>query len=327
HTHWLTDETLAWLRQRQPEQPFFCWLSYLDPHHPFCPPRPYCDLHDPDDLPDPIALQEDLADKPPHYRWQREGQHFYYGSFDTGQGGVGRHAREIKAHYYGMISFVDEQIGRVLAELDRLGLRENTHVIFTSDHGDALLDHDVFGKPPLAYESILRVPLLWRHPPLVRAGRVHTGVMTQLDFAPTVLELAGAPPLPGMEGRSFASLLGGLADEHRDAVVVERIALERHTSEPVVRYKTLITEQWKLVHYGSASAGELYDLKADPEQRVNLWSHPGHADQRRNLAERLLTELIDSELGDAAQLWRRQREEPFGALRDLRRSESSWPDA
>ena len=201
-----------------------------------------------------------------------------------------------------MISFVDEQIGRVLATLDQLGLRETTHVIFTSDHGDALLDHQVLGKPPLAYESILRVPLLWRHPPLVRPGQVHEGVMTQLDFVPTVLDLASARPLPGMEGRSFAQLLQGLVGKHREAVIVERIALERLTAKPVVRYKMLITERWKLVHYGSAHAGELYDLQVDPEQHVNLWSHPAHGDYR-------------------------QQQEPFGALRDLRRSEKSWPSS
>ena len=242
---------------------------------------------------------------------------------------------EVVAHYYGMVTFIDDMVGRVLEELDRLGLTDSTHVIFTSDHGEALADHMVMGKPPLAYESVNRVPMIWRHEPGIPAGRVHDGVMTHVDLVPTILDLAGAAPLPGMEGRSFASLLHGHTDAHRDAVVIDRISLERNTTEPVIRLKMLVTRHWKLVHYGAQWPGELYDLANDPHEFDNLWDDPAHARKRpidislstawlmttprtrgsaQELTDRLLSEIIADELGDAGALFQRQLQQPVGAI-------------
>ena len=140
--------------------------------------------------------------------------------------------------------------------------------------------------------------------------------MTHLDLVPTVIDLAGAPPLPGMEGRTFAPLLQGETDVHRDAVIVERIGIERHTSEPIVRQKILVTPRYKLAHYGSGWPGELYDLETDPEEFTNLWDDPAHAHIRAQLTERLLTEIIDDELGDPVTIFLRQPLSPFGSFRD-----------
>ena len=214
------------------------------------------------------------------------------------------------AHYYGMTTFIDDGIARVLAELDRLGLAENTHVIFSSDHGEGLNDHGIAAKPMMSYECVNRVPLLWRHPRSVEAGRVHAGVMTQLDLVPTWLDLAGADPLVGQEGRSFAPLLRGETETHRDAVIVERIAIfgsgipelvgagKAHPAPITHRVKMLVTEDWKLLHYGTTEYGELYNVKDDPEDLNNLWDDPAHAAVRAELVERLLIELINEEGGD-----------------------------
>ena len=176
-------------------------------------------------------------------------------------------------------------------------------------------DHGQGGKPPMTYESVIRVPLLWAGPE-VPDGRVHDGVMTHTDLTPTVIDLAGAAPLPGMEGRSYSALLRGETDTHRDAVIVERIGLERHTSEPIVRQKILVTPRYKLAHYGSGWPGELYDLETDPEEFTNLWDDPAHAHIRAQLTERLLTEIIDDELGDPVTIFLRQPLSPFGSFRD-----------
>ncbi len=338
YTHWTGDRTIEWLRNHAgQEEPFFLWMSFADPHKPFAPPRPYCDMYDPKDMPAAPIPQEDVSAKPPQYR--RAALGLPYGGYDTQSGWSGDHFREIVAHYYGFTTFIDDTMARVLEELDRLGLRDNTHVIFTSDHGEGLADHAIAAKPMMSYECVNRVPMFWRHPPTVEPGRVYNGVMTHLDLTPTFLDLAGAEPLSGMEGRSFAPLLRGETSSHRDAVIVERITplpgtrsleassrdhqsmvpIKGSTYDPVydavdLRVKMLVTQDWKLLHYGSAPYGELYDVRNDPEDLNNLWDNPEYAEIRRELTERLLAELIDSELGDARLILERQ--DPAGALRN-----------
>ena len=325
YTHRTSDRTIDWLRGHSREFPFFLWMSFNDPHQPFAPPRPYCDMYDPADMP-PAIPREDVNNKPPQYQYARDG--LPYQGYDTTSGWSSDQHSEIVAHYYGMTSFIDDQIGRVLAELDDLGLASNTHVVFTSDHGEALGDHGIAAKPMMSYECVNRVPLAWCHPPSVQAGRVHEGVMTQLDLVPTFLDLAGARPLHGMEGRSFAPLLRGEATEHRDAVVVERISVfggsqrlsnqtgtqVSHPKPIVQRVKMLVTEKWKLLHYGTTEYGELYNVTNDPEDLNNLWDDPAHAGVRSELIESLLIELINDEAGDPRIL---MDEKPIGGnLRD-----------
>ncbi|HAA75429.1 TPA: hypothetical protein DCE37_09940 [Candidatus Latescibacteria bacterium] len=292
YTNWTADRTIDWLQHR-PDQPFFLWASFSDPHKPFAPPWPYCEMYDLAEMPDPVPA-EDVSQKPPHYRWAREGKP--YGGYNTTQEDwQGDRYREIVAHYYGLTTFIDDAMGRIFDELDRQGLWQNTHIVFTSDHGEGLKDHGVAAKPMMSYECVNRVPMFWHHP-TIAPGSVHDGVSTHLDLTPTFLELAGADPLPGAEGRSFARLLSGETDTHRDAVVVERISALG--SEEPMKVKMLITEDWKLLHYGSAPYGELYDVKNDPEDITNLWDSLDHQDLKQRLINRLLEVLVDDELGD-----------------------------
>ncbi len=337
YTHWTADRTIEWLRRREDDQPFFLWMSFADPHQPFAPPRPYCDMYDPAAMP-PAVPREDVSRKPPAYQWARDGMP--YGGYNTHDGWSGDHFGEIVAHYYGLTTFIDDEMARVLDELDRLGLRDSTHVVFTSDHGEGLNDHGVAAKPMMSYEAVNRVPFLWRHPPTVAAGSQYDSVTTHLDFTPTVLDLAGAEPLLGMEGVSFAPLLRGETGTHRDAVIVERITVlgggsrrlmdskqpsrgpgvgswpVDHDGPIELRVKMLVTDRWKLLHYGGQPYGELYDVVNDPEDINNLWDDPEYADVRRELTDRLLAELIDSELGNAAAI--RKAQALGGALRDQR---------
>ncbi len=325
YTHWTADRTIHWLNRHRTGQPFFLWMSFADPHKPFTPPHPYCDMYDTTEIPPPIP-QEDVSAKPPQYIRAREGQP--YGGYNTHQGWSGDHHREIVAHYYGLTTFIDDSMGRVLEELERLGLEENTHVIFTSDHGEGLGDHGIAAKPMMSYECVNRVPMLWRHPAMVKAGSTYEGVMTHLDLTPTFIDLAGAEPLPGMEGRSFANVLHGEAAAHRDAVIVERIttlpAVGEEREALVLRVKMLVTDKWKLLHYGSAPYGELYNVENDPEDLHNLWDDPAYQDVKRDLCERLLEELIDTELGDPVIILKQRG--MGGALRDVRQMEKQ-PEA
>lgn len=316
YTHWTADRSIDWLRRRQEnadDRPFFLWLSFADPHQPFAPPRPYCDMYTDVAFPAPIP-PEDVTSKPPHYRRARRGAP--YGGYHTLEGWSDEHYQEICAHYYGLTTFIDDEMARVLAELDRLGLANQTHVVFTSDHGEGLADHGIAGKPMMSYECVNRVPMLWRHPGDVLPGTVYPGVMTHLDLTPTFLDLAGADPLPGMEGKSFAPVLQDPTQTHQDAVIVERISVLGAADPLVMRVKMLVTDEWKLLHYGSAPYGELYHTAEDPEDLHNLWDDPAYAEVKQALCQRLLAELIDAELGDPQSILDRQ--DVTGALRDAR---------
>ena len=307
YTDWTARQSVNWLRNRSSDEPFFLWSSFSDPHKPFAPPRPYCDMYDPGDMPDPVP-RETVDNKPPHYGWARDGKP--YGGYNTHSGWDGDQLKEIIAHYYGLTTFIDDQLGTIFEELDRQNLWENTHIVFTSDHGEGLKDHGIGAKPMMSYECVNRVPFFWRDP-AGSPGRVHNGVMTHLDLTPTFLDLANANPLAGMEGKSFAPLLAGEAETHRDAVIVERISV---LGGDTIRVKMLVTEDWKLLHYGSAPYGELYNVKDDPEDLVNLWDNADYAEIRRDLIDRLLAELIDSELGDPKVILRERG--LGGSLRD-----------
>ncbi|MBT4099706.1 MAG: DUF4976 domain-containing protein, partial [Gemmatimonadetes bacterium] len=139
---------------------------------------------------------------------------------------------------------------------------------------------------------------------------------------------AGAEPLPGMEGRSFARVLEGEAAPHRDAVIVERIttlpAVEQEKEALVLRVKMLVTDKWKLLHYGSAPYGELYDVENDPGDLHNLWDDTAYEDVKQDLCQRLLAELIDTELGDPGVILKQGG--LGGSLRDARQMEKQ-PEA
>ena len=131
------------------------------------------------------------------------------------------------------------------------------------------------------------------------------------------------PLIDGSKGRSFAAVLRDEHTAHRDAVIVERItvlkAVEDEEDDLILRVKMLVTPKWKLLHYGSAPYGELYDVENDPQDEHNLWDDPSCADVKRALCDRLLAELIDSELGDPVAIL--ERRGLGGALRDARQME------
>src|SRR6266542_3142884 len=201
HSAWVATESIRFLRERAAgaasgEEPFFLHAGIYAPHPPLFAPEPYDTMYDPATLPLPLRREGELEDKPSHFR-----------------GGARRNLevtdaewQRAKAFYYGMVSLADAQIGRILAALDELGLAENTIVVFTSDHGEALGDHYQTGKGPTNYDSIVRVPLIVRGPG-VPAGRRVAGLVEHVDVAPTLLEAAGVESYTGMKGRSLDPLL------------------------------------------------------------------------------------------------------------------------
>jgi arylsulfatase A-like enzyme len=180
------------------------------------------------------------------------------------------------AGYYGMVSQLDHNIGRVLAAVDRRGLADDTLVIATTDHGEFLGDHQMIFKGPLHYEGLLRVPLIVRGPGFGAGGAVSDPVGT-IDLAPTALAAAGVDIPDHIEGRP-------LLDGPREHVLTEN----DHQMVFRMPLRTLTTTRYKVTRYEEQpGVGELYDLQEDPGEIVNRWDDPAYGSVRSDLLSTL----------------------------------------
>ncbi len=195
--------------------------------------------------------------------------------------------QQVKAIYYGMVSLLDHSIGKIIEAVDRLGLRDNTMIVFLSDHGDYLGDHGMYGKG-LPYESALRTPLIARGPGIA-AGHTIDSVESALDIAPTLLDMADIAEPEGVQGRSLKPLLSG-ADTPRPSVAL----VENDDDFTALRMRSIITPQWRLTYYLNQEWGELIDRENDPLEMRNLWNDPAHAAVKQLLLVRLLHEVTAS---------------------------------
>ena len=300
YNDWITERSIDFLR-RQEDRPFFLVTSFPDPHHPFCAAKPYSEMYDPAtvSLPDNWNHRDDPCG--------------YLERFDWGDRNLHRNwdetvLRESIAQTYGMITHIDDCVGRLLGALDEAGLAGNTVVVFLSDHGDYLGSHHLLFKGPWPYEPVVRVPLIWRAPGGQQGTRVRQPV-SHLDFAPTVLDYAGldqeAFDLRGgqqaqraiLPGESLRPVIDTGARPQQDGKLVEFD--EDGVSQEMCRYRMLITERWKICIYGGFGDGVLYDLENDPSEMRNLWDDPGHlqvkAEMLAKLGDRLaLTDRMDN---------------------------------
>ena len=306
YNRWIADRTIAYLQgATTAAAPWFVWCSFPDPHMPFAPPAPYCDWYRPEDVAPPVRADDELDRLPPFYKAMFEGR---MDSFGCPGGPLPDRAwQEMTALSLGMVSHVDAEIGRVLQALDQSGQRENTTVLFLSDHGSDLLgDHWMRSFGSFAFEQAVRIPLIVSAPG-TRRGVVERGLVSQIDVVPTVLDLAGVSlpngnakgsgdeprhaqcaPIRTVPGRSLGPVLrGGSVVDPLRSVLIEN-------EEPFLglNSRTLVTVRYKLTVYGGQTFGELFDLESDPQELRNLWDEPGAA----TLKTRLLQGVLEREL-------------------------------
>jgi choline-sulfatase len=275
---WLAEEATAERR------PWVLFVGFVSPHFPLVVPERYFDLYHPDALPLPAAWS------PP--AWSRHPAHeLHRRQLGLRQPLDEATVRRALRAYYGLVSFVDEQVGVILAALERAGLAGTTRVVYTTDHGDTIGEHGLWWKSSM-YEGSVGVPLILAGPG-VPAGRV-VGTNTMLvDLFPTVLEAVGATPAvedAALPGRSLLALAGD-ADRPRTAFS------EYHTVYARRGIFMLRDARWKYVHYVD-DPPELFDLVADPDELTDLGADPGHADVRAACA-RALCAIVDPAAVDA----------------------------
>lgn len=291
YTTWTAERTVANFElAAEQKKPFFIWSSFADPHPPYLVPEPWDEMYDPVEVPYPKHTPGEFDDMPPHFALtQQEDPDFsaYHETF--GAHGFHSHLvdeelmRKNIAVYYGMVSLMDKHIGRMLDALDRLGLADETLVLFTTDHGHFLGQHGLVAKPAFHYEDMLKLPMLVRWPGEVPAGKTSSALQSQVDFAPTFLEAAGLE-IPGlMQGVSQLAVWRGHAERARSDLIVEN----RH--EPTkVHLRTYVDERYKVTVYRDRPYGEIFDLEEDPGELVNLWDKPEAAELKAELLHRFV---------------------------------------
>lgn len=253
---WVATRTIANLTEhldQRPDQPFFLWASFTKPHAPYDPPRPWDAKYDPREVPPPIGDLSLLADRDPMYRtWP-----VAYGWDKMSPEAV----QNARAHYLGMVSFQDYNIGRMISFLGERGLLDNTIIAYSADHGDLLGDFGCFFKCNMFHGSV-GVPLIFAGPGVRSQGQVQAPGGLQ-DILPTLADLTGQALPQAVMGESLAPVLDGSAQGVRECYISQCL------DSPNQRYMVL-TGQYKYVYHELGGVQELYDVVADRRELHNL---------------------------------------------------------
>ncbi len=273
-TELFTDAAVQFLENYEKPNPFFLYLSFTSPHDPRTPPDEYATMYPPEDIPVP----ENFLPEHPFDNGEMRIRDEVLAPFPRTPEIVQQHI----ADYYGMISHMDAEMGRVLQTLEAIGQLDNTIVIYTADHGLAVGQHGLFGKQNL-YSHSIRVPSIFVGPGVPEGQSVDT--LTYLyDVFPTVCDLTKVDCPDTVEGCSLVPLMEGCVDKVRDTVFAAYKDIHRTVSDG----------RWKLIrYYVSKETGkgtdciQLFDLEQDPWETTNLAELPEHSERIQTLATEL----------------------------------------
>ena len=287
---WSADHTIRFIQDcHQSGDPFFAFCSFVDPHHSYNPPSPYREMYNEADMPVPICREGELDDKPEPVRKRA-----------LARSEQNENVAAARTQYYGEVTLIDDSVGRILEVLDDLGIRENTIIAFTADHGDLLGDHFDWYKGFVHYEQSASVPMIYNWGSRLQQGKRLGNIVQSIDIFPTLSDLAGIILPPGVQGRSQVPALttdstatgydAAFIDSYVDGIENPDIAQTGNPQEPDVY--TLRSLKWRYSYYVGQEYGELYDLESDPNEFVNLWDDAGREQVKRQLKDELMERII-----------------------------------
>lgn len=298
----LAGEFIRWMGEQ--DDPWFAHVSFLSPHPPFIVPAPFNEMYDPGDGPDfrrAVDLEAEAAVHPfPTWGLDK----LKKGKFIPGAKGRVRDwsedaFRQIRAIYWGMVSEVDSQVGRMRAALEARGAWDDTIVLLMSDHAEMLGDHWSMGKGGF-FDQSYHIPLIIRDPRRSASrGRQVTSFTEAVDIFPTLLDLVDAPTVPHLDGKSLLPFLDDETPAHwRDAAhwefdfrgISKGHAERRFGLKPQQCNLAVIRdERWKYAHFGGGLPAVLFDLENDPDETRNLAGDSDYIGIQLDMAQRLLT--------------------------------------
>ena len=355
-TNLSTDFALNWLDStKTSKEPFLMILQYKAPHRPWEPDTKYETLWDEIEMPYPATFNDTYEgreltagdtemtmeyfsrrdmklERPKNLKKGKESIKWdFYGAkpgeivqpdgMSNEEGRKWRYQNYIK-DYLACVKSVDDNVGRVLDYLKENNLEENTIIILTSDQGFYLGDHGFFDKR-FIYEESLRMPFMVKYPEKIEAGSVNEDIITNIDFAPTLLELAGISTTQKMQGTSFVPILeGNTPKDWQDAMYYHYYEFPFwHHVQP---HYGIRTQKYTLAHfYYNIDVWELYDLEKDPTQVNNIYKDPNYAEVTAELKEKLKNLMIKLEDNKSLVDFRKITDTDFGRIVDDIKDEES----
>lgn len=302
-TWWTGERAVRLIEEYDRPQPLFLKVSFARPHSPYDPPQRFLDLYADRTLPAPTTGDWDSTFSTRYTHEPSRNPEAPYGDFGA------EYAQQARKYYAANVSFIDEQVGRIVAALKARGLYDNSVILFVSDHGDMLGDHHHWRKT-YAYEGSAHVPFIVRYPAGMRArvrrGAVRDEVVEIRDILPTFLDAAGAAIPEGVDGRSILELIRN----PKRVPWRETIDIEHNSCYgPNTGYVALTDGRWKYIWFYSRGEEQLFDLSADPYENNDLHHATEHAETLAAFRRRMARHL--AERGDR---W----VSPSGELRILR---------
>ena len=290
--HYMADRTIETLYEHaEHDAPFFHRLDFVGPHHPYAVPEPYASMYDPADIEPWENFEDDYTDKPAvqeRYLAYRGVDHLDWDDW-----------AEAVAKYFGFVTLIDDQIGRILDVVDEV-VPENTAVIHTADHGDFTGSHRQFNKGPMMYEETYHVPLMVRWPEVIEPASTCEEFVRLLDLMPTFLDLAQEPKPSDIHGRSILPLLQGITPPDWP----QTLFAEYHGDEFGLYTQRMIrSKRYKYV-YNTPDIDELYDLREDPSELTNLAENPEYRAVKTELQESLIEWMEQTD--DSLRTWSKQ---------------------
>ena len=267
---WITDEALKYLDQVDSKKPFHMLVSWTRPHDPQTPPKSYADMYDPKKVVLPPNWNNRFTEALPWCpKYWPQGIQAQY---------TEKQLRTYLTHYYGAISVIDWNVGRIVDKLKKLGVYDNTLVCFIGDHGILAGHYSQISKGPFAYDPVIGFPWIIRLPSAIPGSQVIDGLVEQVDIVPTILDFCGIP-IPGpfvIDGVSQKPLLTGERKTGKDAIFGEIRRICNYVR----------TEDAMLCWYQEGS--ELYDLREDPHETKNVFDKRRYAALQRRMMKRLM---------------------------------------
>jgi arylsulfatase A-like enzyme len=293
NTTYIKNKTISFLERyangNYGEKPFFLHCSFPDPHQPVSPPGKYRDMYKPED----IILPENVHDIKDLYNHPYLRQHLEHPPV---RGALLReeteeNIRKFIALSYGSVSLIDYAVGQILASLEKLGLADNTMVIFTSDHGDYMGDHGLILKGISPFNGTLQVPLIWKVPDITKPA-VSDALISSVDLPKTILELLNIKERyrpPGMQGYDMTPVLKDPKKQLRDCILIMEDEEVGPHGPLYTRLVHLITKEYKLTKYAELPGyGDLFDRRNDKLEINNLWDN--NQDLRLDMLDKLFHE-------------------------------------
>ena len=354
-TNLSTDFALNWLDAKEmTNEPFLMVLQYKAPHRPWHPDTKYEKLWDDVEMPYPSTFNDTYKgrektagdtemtmeyfsrrdmklERPKNLKRKERIQWDFYGAkageivqpkgMSDEEGKKWRYQNYIK-DYLACVKSVDDNIGRVLTYLKENNLEDNTIIVVTSDQGFYLGDHGFFDKR-FIYEESLRMPFMVKYPERIKAGSVNEDIITNIDFAPTLLELAGITTTQKMQGTSFVPVLeGNTPKDWQDAMYYHYYEFPFwHHVQP---HYGIRTQKYTLAHfYYNIDVWELYDLEKDPNQMNNIYNDPNYASTIAELKVKLKNLMIKYENDKSLADFRKITDTDFGRIVDNIKDEES----